>query len=866
MGRRAEVMPAEQQRGARPREEEDTGADVALSSAKRRRRDGESATAQDAVAAASAGDVELLRALQPREVLTSLTPQGRGSQRNSVAHLNGCGAVHASVLSGHCEVLRVLFELAGEPALKLRTTSGHTAACIAAGQGHDDCLRALSELGCRIDEALDGGWTPAHSAAQQNRADTLRTLKTLGASLTMAEVSNEGGWTPVHYAAARGNPDCIRAIAELEGTACLTAAVHTRVSSIGLFTPGHFAVANGRLSCLQALHECLSASLSPIIDGLVPYGRDFTNDLIIHGGDTETIVAAVEAMTVRKQLECKDSRNESPAGHAAQDGKCMQMHGAASQLSNLRYLHQIGGTQQLLERIMRNPLRHLKKYNIILSEPRYLGLHVKRSWLAARLREAANASFSGADNVSIVVHRDNIMHGLCAALGVDETTGQVVQGTRAGALDVAYLNENSSGDGLRRSFIEDVVKEMISIERGLFLTKDGGRTLQPNPNSKLAAGDDHLSHFGLLGRISGLALFHQEPINARWSSAFIKAVIGPPPQVFFAEGEFIWVKLPAVAGCVSPWWPGVVVHNPDTGRVTCGSVVDVSYNVAIFRLPPQVTDQLDEQDILSYFSGDFDRDEFTKIQEVANIYAASWTVGLLRSNPILCVATGQFATSELRTWGSSGSQRDIVFDQIKDEVAALELPMATASTTGIAGITNTVQCLKAWRYAMVMAHAIVCKLTDEEWVRQYSPTTNYSDRMKEAERVRRTPARVAQANAECALILGDAAPAPTAENEFVISADDLQSFDPDFYEKKVRYIREGIYASRDKMTLKDLDLLFVDEDNDEVYMRTATGEGLAVELKPGGAEIAVTEENKLEYLGLLAKHRLSGTSVYTLVH
>ena len=167
---------------------------------------------------------------------------------------------------------------------------------------------------------------------------------------------------------------------------------------------------------------------------------------------------------------------------------------------------------------------------------------------------------------------------------------------------------------------------------------------------------------------------------------------------------------------------------------------------------------------------------------------------------------------------------------------------------------------------MVMAHAIVCKLIDEDWVRQHSHATTYSDRVEDAVRVRSTPARVAQANADCELILGDVAPAPTAENEFVISADDLQSFDPDFYEKKVRYIQEGIYASRDKMTLADLDLLFVDEDNDEVYMRTATGEGLAVELKPGGAEIAVTEENKLEYLRLLAKHRLSGASVYTIVH
>jgi hypothetical protein len=54
-----------------------------------------------------------------------------------------------------------------------------------------------------------------------------------------------------------------------------------------------------------------------------------------------------------------------------------------------------------------------------------------------------------------------------------------------------------------------VAKELLSPDRGLFRRKDGGRTLEPNPHSAVAAGPDHLSYFALLGRIAGLALYHQ---------------------------------------------------------------------------------------------------------------------------------------------------------------------------------------------------------------------------------------------------------------------------------------------------------------------------------------------------------------------
>jgi E3 ubiquitin-protein ligase HACE1 len=71
-----------------------------------------------------------------------------------------------------------------------------------------------------------------------------------------------------------------------------------------------------------------------------------------------------------------------------------------------------------------------------------------------------------------------------------------------------------------------VLAELLNQGVGLFSSKDGGRTLQPNPHSELTAGDDHLVHFALLGRITGIALAHKEPLNAAWSHAFLKAAFG----------------------------------------------------------------------------------------------------------------------------------------------------------------------------------------------------------------------------------------------------------------------------------------------------------------------------------------------------
>ena len=89
---------------------------------------------------------------------------------------------------------------------------------------------------------------------------------------------------------------------------------------------------------------------------------------------------------------------------------------------------------------------------------------------------------------------------------------------------------------------------------------------------------------------------------------------------------------------------------------------------------------------------------------------------------------------------------------------------------------------------------------------------------------------------------------------FPVALEDVESVDPELYEKKLAYIRDGTYRTRDGIELADLGLVFADDSNAEAY----SAAGVAAELKPGGTSIEVTEANKAEYLQLFAEHRLLG--------
>ena len=58
----------------------------------------------------------------------------------------------------------------------------------------------------------------------------------------------------------------------------------------------------------------------------------------------------------------------------------------------------------------------------------------------------------------------------------------------------------------------------------LFCSYDGGRTLQPSPSSSL--NDTHISYFELIGKVIGLALLHGETVPMRFSTPFLKRILG----------------------------------------------------------------------------------------------------------------------------------------------------------------------------------------------------------------------------------------------------------------------------------------------------------------------------------------------------
>jgi len=468
----------------------------------------------------------------------------------------------------------------------------HTSAHLAASNGRDGCLRVLHGLGAGASLSSEGAnkCTPAHVSAENGHEVCLRVLHELGAgaSLSSKDVKER---TPAHLAAPNGLEGCLRVLHVLGAGASMSE------EDAAKQTPAHFAAQNGHEGCLRVLHECLALMIDPLLKGLSQFR-------------SATITAAIHELQAKRAVATRNALGMTPAHAAA----------AAGHTSSVRSLSEIGGTEALLQDVQARPELLEDKYRCLLLEPRLMNLPTKQAWLSWRLQQTVDGA--GAEQLELACRRGHMLQGLCGVLGVNEASGELLSGEDApqpAAIDVRFEGENGTGDGLRREWFDGIVSEMLDPARGLFISKDGGRSLVPNPHSATTAGADHLSYFALLGRIAGLALFHREPLNASWSRSFIKAVF-----------------------------------------------------------------------------------------------------------------------------------------------------------------------------------------------------------------------------------------------EFELTAADLESVDPEAYEKKVVYIRDGVYSSRDRMALEDLGLTFTDDDDAKLLYESLAERIACVELKEGGAEISVTEENKAEYIQLLVEHRVVG--------
>ena len=505
-----------------------------------------------ALVAAGHGDEASLRELGAAACLAVVGPKGEtpahdaaGNGHKGCLHVLqelGAGAclsaedankltpAHYAATNGHERCLRALYELGAGTSLSAEDASKRTPAHCAAGSGHESCLRALHELGAGASLSAEDARkaTPAHGAARRGHEGCLRTLHELGAGASLsAEDANKA--TPAHDAAGFGHEGCLRALHELGASASLSAedllkatpahcaagsghegclhALHELGAGASLSaedankaTPAHFAAGSGHEGCLQVLHECLSATIDPLIGELSKFRSTFT--------------ATINKLEAMKALTDRNLDLQTPAHTAA----------AAGHTLCVESLSKIGATSALLQDLQDQPELIEDEYECLLSNPRLLDLPTKQAWLSWSLENQVGEADE--EQLELISRRDNMLEGLCAMLGVDESSGQLLNGADAPqprAIDVQFEGENGTGDGLRREWFDGIVSEML--DGGLFISKDGGRSLMPNPHSSITAAD-HLSYFALLGRIAGLALYHREPLNASWSISFIKAVLG----------------------------------------------------------------------------------------------------------------------------------------------------------------------------------------------------------------------------------------------------------------------------------------------------------------------------------------------------
>eukprot|EP01052_Picozoa_sp_SAG31_P024215 SAG31_NODE_2044_length_6580_cov_2.757445_7_plen_769_part_00 len=466
--------------------------------------------------AAENGHVECLRALEESRAGASLSAMDNG----------GRTPAHYAAYHGHVDCLRALEEAGAGSSLSAVANNGRTPAHYAAENGHVECLRALEEAGAgaSLSAAANGGWTPAHEAAENGHVECLRALEEAGAGASLSTADNDGQ-TPAHYAAENGHVECLRALEQYGAGASLSA-----VANDGR-TPAHYAARQGHVECLRVLHYSLSQALAPKLQALEGL-EAFTPTSLVLVAELRSIICL--SAFVPQESVPMDAASKLKLGMLA------MFDDAARHPECLRALVEIGGGNEwLVHAVQERTGRHQRigavtqpQWSTLLSNPSLLDLRTKQLWLAHRLEQVV--STASAAQLDLVAVRGDALAGLCEQLGVAEgaSSGQLLMANAEvvapAPLAVQFSHENGVGDGVRREWFGIVSSELTDPARGLFRSKDGGRTLHPNPDSQLAAGADHLAYFCLLGRITGLAIYHKEPLPASWSIAFIKAVFGFP--------------------------------------------------------------------------------------------------------------------------------------------------------------------------------------------------------------------------------------------------------------------------------------------------------------------------------------------------
>ena len=78
---------------------------------------------------------------------------------------------------------------------------------------------------------------------------------------------------------------------------------------------------------------------------------------------------------------------------------------------------------------------------------------------------------------------------------------------------------------MRREWFDQLGREILNPDYGLFVFSTDGVTVQPNPNS-CVLNPDHLSYFRFAGRVLGLALYHENLLDVHFTRSLYKHACG----------------------------------------------------------------------------------------------------------------------------------------------------------------------------------------------------------------------------------------------------------------------------------------------------------------------------------------------------
>lgn len=184
------------------------------------------------------------------------------------------------------------------------------------------------------------------------------------------------------------------------------------------------------------------------------------------------------------------------------------------------FLHFTSQHRKLLNVMVRNnPSLMSGSFALLVLNPSVLEFDNKRSYFTQQLRRKPNREATGV--LQLNVRRDHVFEDSYRAL--QGKTGDMI---KYGKLSVKFVNEEGvDAGGVTREWYGILAEAIFNPDYALFepCAADAG-TYQPSQRSWVNA--DHLSFFKFIGRVIGKAIYDGRLLDAYFSRAFYKQILG----------------------------------------------------------------------------------------------------------------------------------------------------------------------------------------------------------------------------------------------------------------------------------------------------------------------------------------------------